>query len=449
MSFRFDSKSFGARLSAVLALFSLAGAGCGQPNVYQAPPPPEVTVSLPIQQEVTSYVEQTGTAQASERVELRARVSGFLVERNFEDGHFVSAGQLLFVIDEEPFKVRLKYARARENEAVANLKKAQQSKAREIAQAQLNLSEAEHRLAKVNHERNIGLLEQNALSRQEYDKTEAALRTAESKIRERQAELEQAQVDYQTNILSAQASLELAQSEVQTAEIDLGYCRVTSPIDGRIDRRAYDIGNYVTENNQTILASIVRVDPIYAYAAISEEELIRIKKRYQQSSNNKEAIPVLMGIGDDRAFPFEGTIDYIAPSVQTGTGTVQIRGTFKNTGLVMPGMFIRIRVPVEIDADAILVSERSLGYDQAGTYVYVVNTENVIERRSVIAGDAIQGNRVISGDVKPDDKVVADGLLKVRPGMTVSAKLPEEKDKEQSPATAPAAGAAAEETSAQ
>ncbi len=419
----------------VLCLISFAG--CGQPNTYQAPPPPDVPVASPVQQAVTSYVEQTGTAQASERVELRSRVSGFLVQRNFEDGNLVKAGQLLFVIDEEPFQVRLTYARAKLSEAESNLRKAMQSKAREIAQAQLKLNESEFELARINHERNIGLLEQNALSRQEYDRSEAAQRTASARIMSSRAELEQATVDYDTNILSAQAALDLAKSEVRTAEIDLGYCRITAPIDGIIGRRAYDVGNYVTSDSSNILASIVRIDPIYAYASISEDDLVRLKKRYLAAG--EKTIPIMMGIGEDRTFPFVGKIDYISPTVQADTGTVQIRGVFPNTGLVMPGMFIRVRVPSEEDPAALLVSERSIGFDQAGAFVYVVDSEGNIERRAVTAGESIGGQRVVSGELALSDQIVADGLLKVRPGMKVNPVRPGEKKENSPEKAAPAA----------
>lgn len=420
-------------------------AGCGQPNAYQEPPPPQVDVAHPIQQPVTSYVEQTGTAQASERVELRARVAGFLQERNFEDGDLVKAGQLLFVIDEEPFKVKLQYALARESEATANLKKAEQSKAREIAKAQLTLRESEYQLARINHERNAGLLGQNALSRQEYDRTEAALKTTEAQVVASKAELEQAVVNYENNILSAKAALQLAQSEVNTARIDLGYCRISAPIDGRIDRRTVDIGNYISADQSLVLAAIVQVSPIYAYAAISEDELVKIQKRYR-NSQEMSSIPIIMGIGEDRTFPHHGTIDYISPSVQTGTGTVQIRGIFPNNGEVMPGMFIRVRIPSEDQPQAILVPERALGYDQAGAYVYLVNQENEIERRPVVPKDAINSHRVIEGDVKTTDRVVADGLLKVRPKMKVEAVLAATADGKESPQDKPEDKAAAPES---
>ncbi|WP_437193452.1 efflux RND transporter periplasmic adaptor subunit [Planctomicrobium sp. SH527] len=397
--------------------------GCGQPNSYQAPPPPQVDVTNPIQRAVTSYVEQTGTAQASERVELRARISGFLHERNFEDGDIVKAGQVLFVIDEEPFKVRLQYATARQSEAAANLKKAEQSKAREIAQAQLSLRESEYQLARINHERNIGLLNQNALSRQEYDRTEAAMKTTEAQVIASKAEQEQADFNYETNILSAQAALELAKSDVNTAKIDLGYCRITAPINGRIDRRAVDIGNYISSDQTLVLATIVQVDPIYAYVAISENDLVKIQKQHQKDAS-KSGIPIMMGIGDERTFPHHGTIDYISPSVQSGTGTVQIRGIFSNAGDVMPGMFIRVRIPSEEQPNAILVPERALGYDQAGTFVYVVNKDDEIERRIVVAKDTIDSMKVVEGDLNPEDRVIADGLLKVRPKMKVSPVTP-------------------------
>jgi multidrug efflux pump subunit AcrA (membrane-fusion protein) len=405
-----------------IALF-LVLAGCGQPNTYQAPPPPDVQVSLPRQLTVTSYVEVTGTTQASERVELHSRVKGFLVERKFEDGALVNAGQLLFVIDEEPFKVKLQYAQAKANEAEANVKKANESKAREIAKAQFSVRESQLALAESDHERRSNLLAKQASSKQEFDQSSATLNSAKAQLLAARAEVEQAEVNYSTGLLSAAAALKLAQSEVRTAELDLEYCRIVAPISGRIDRRVFDIGNYITTDAATPLATIVRVDPIYAYAAVSENDLLKVKTRYGIQGDG-QTIPVLMSLGDQRDFSISGTIDYIAPTVLSGTGTVQIRGVFKNSGLIIPGMFVRFRIPSEELPDAILVSERSLGYDQSGAYIYVVNAEDVIERRLVVPGDTVDSYRVIQGELKANERVMSDGLLKVRPGMKVNAKLP-------------------------
>ncbi|QDT57078.1 Efflux pump periplasmic linker BepF [Caulifigura coniformis] len=415
-----------------LVLVTVVESGCGPANSYQAPPPPDVQVALPLQQPVTSYVEQTGTAQASARVELRARVNGFLQERKFEDGDLVKAGQLLFVIDEEPFRVKLQYALAKEREASANLQKAKQSKAREIARAQVELRQSEVQLATKNHSRHSDLLAQKATAQQEFDQVAAALQVADAQLLATQAELEQATVNFDANILGAEAALELAKSEVRTAELDLGYCRVTAPISGRIDRRAFDIGNYITADSSTPLAAIVKTDPIYAYAAINENELLRIQSRYM-GGGKEQSIPVMMAIGEDRTFTMTGKVDYISPTVQTGTGTVQVRGVFENAG-VLPGMFIRLRIPSEEHADAILVSERSLAYDQTGAYVYVVNADDTVERRLVIPGDLLDSHRVVKGELTAGDRVVVDGLLKVRPGMKVNPKLA---GKAERPPTAP------------
>ncbi len=418
-----DTSETRGRRRSLLVLLGLLIApwayGCGQPNVYQEPPPPVVDVVHPLQRAVTSYVEQTGNAHATKRVELRARVAGFLYERNFEDGEVVREGQLLFVIDEEPFKVKLQHAEAKEREAIANLKKAEQSKSREVAGAQLTLREAEYRLAQAQHARNSQLLSTKSISRQDYDETESALRTTEAQLLATRSEQEQANVDYDNNILVAQAALELARAEANTAKIDLSYCRIYAPIDGQIDRRVVDVGNYISPDQSTVLATIVQLNPIYAYAAISEGDLATVRREYGNSIQADKPIPIFMGIGDERSFLHEGNIDYISPTVQAGTGTVQVRGIFANNGEILPGMFVRIRIPSHVNPTAILLPERAIGYDQAGTYVYTLNSENEIQRKTVKVKDAVDGLRVIEGELTTEDRVIADGLQKVRPELKV------------------------------
>jgi len=414
----------GLRFFAPLSMVAAALVGCGPQNVFHPPPPPEVVVTQPVTQSVTSYIEQTGTAQASEFVELRSRVSGYLKEIKFEDGDFVKAGQLLFVIDEEPFSVKLQYARAKEAEAEVQLTRARQSKAREIARANLDLAKAELEYAESSHKRNTALVDRKATSRAEYDQSDAALQKAAAQVVAAQSQLDQAETEFESNIRAAEAALALAKSEVRSAEIDLGYCRITAPCDGLIDRRSVDVGNYIAMDASRVLATIVRVDPIYAYAAINEGDFVRLKNCY---NDGESTIPVTMSVDESLAEPLTGVVDYIAPSVQKSTGTVQIRGVFANAGTVTPGMFVRVKIPAEVIPDAILVPERSIGYDQAGSYVYVVNSEQKIERRSVTLGDAVDGKRVVRGQLSVDDRIVADGLLKVRPDMQVTVKSLEER----------------------
>lgn len=401
-------------------------AGCGQPNVYQEPPPPEVVVSKPVRQAITSYIEYTGTAQASEKVELRARVRGFLQERRFKDGDAVKAGQLLFVIDETSFRVRLEQARAMQDEAEAALRKTEQSRSREVAQSQLDLDLSQLDLARIEEGRTRNLLSRNAGSREDLDRAEASRRRNEAQVEADRANLEQTRADYEVNILSARARLAAARSDVRNAEIDLGYCRVVAPFDGRIDQRQFDVGNYVGEGQSIVLATVVKTDPIYAYITPSEGDLLRVQemaRRTNAGDYRSGVIPMELGLGNEDGYPHRGQLDYVDPSVDTGTGTVRTRGLFANAdNRIIPGLFIRVRMPFEQNNQALLVPDRALGSDQSGPYLLVVGKDDKVERRTVRPGTEQGSNRVVAGEIGPDDRVVVDGLLRARPGLKVVPK---------------------------
>ena len=263
------------------AIIILVG-GCEQSNQYVEPPPPEVTIMNPIRRAVTSYMEYTGTTGAVQRVDLRARVRGFLKKKLFKEGNDVKAGQLLLLIDEEPFQVRLEQVRARQEEAGAALKRAEESKAVEVAQAQLELDLTQLALSRLDEGRSRALIDRRAGTREELEKSEASRRKSEAQIKADRANLEQAKADYATGILVARAMLDAVKSEVRNAEIDLGYCRVTAPIDGRTSRSELDVGNYVGDGQATVLATIVKTDPIRAYINVSEDDLPRIQRMLHQ-----------------------------------------------------------------------------------------------------------------------------------------------------------------------
>jgi RND family efflux transporter MFP subunit len=430
-----SSLTLGRRWGMSLALMVLVAAsvaapiGCGPGNVYHEPPPPEVIVSKPVRRPVTTYMEHTGTAQASERVELRARVRGFLKQRLFHDGSDVKAGQLLFVIDEEPFLVRRDQTRAKQEEAESALKKAEQSKAREMARAQLELDLSQLDLSRLEEARTRNLLARNAGSREDLDRNEATRKKAEAQVGSDRANLEQINADYATNILSARSSLDAARADVRNAEIDLGYCRIAAPIDGRINARELDVGNYVGEGQSVVLAAIVKTDPIYAYITPSEEDLLRVQSMVRQGKQkdyHKDAILMEIGLANESGYPHMGRLDYADPSVDTGTGTVRVRGIFPNPdGAISPGLFVRTRMPTERREDALLVPDRALGSDQGGPYLLVVGKDDKVERRAVRPGTVVDGLRVVDGQVGPDDRVVVDGLLRARPGLPVKPKFEE------------------------
>jgi RND family efflux transporter MFP subunit len=418
------------RLFPLLALVVLGG-GCEQANQYVEPPPPEVTVTNPIRRAVTSYMEYTGTTGAVERIDLRARVRGFLKKKLFKEGNDVKAGQLLLVIDEEPFQVKLEQMRARQEETEAALKRAEESKAVEVAQAQLELDLTQLALSRLDEARSRALIDRRAGTREELEKSEATRRKTEAQIKADRANLQQAKGDYATGILVAKSTLAAAKAEVRNAEIDLGYCRVTAPIDGRTSRSELDVGNYVGDGQATVLATIVKTDPIRAYINVSEDDLPRIQRMVREGKGtdaSKASLPMEMGLGDEEGYPHLGQADYTDPVVDQGTGTVRIRGVFPNPGSVIaPGQFVRVRLPIERREDALCVPSRALGFDQAGEYLLVVGKDNLVERRSVKAGTEVNGMRVVDGKISPSDRIVVDGLLRARPGLRVDPRFEEDK----------------------
>ncbi len=227
---------------AVAVIITSLGCSRGE-NHYVEPPPPQVTVATPKSETITDYVEVTGVAQPVMSVDIRARVKGFLVERHFEEGSFVKQGQLLLVIDEEPFRVKLDQAKALLAEAEASLAKSRQSQEREIARAQLALDESQLRLAQDDERRVRGLVSSHALTEQDLERSTAELQKNIAQVNSTKASLQQSDADYETNIRTAEALVAGARTAVRDAEIELSYCRIASPIDGRISRVYFDVGN--------------------------------------------------------------------------------------------------------------------------------------------------------------------------------------------------------------
>jgi RND family efflux transporter MFP subunit len=415
---------------AVAVWSAIQASGCGGGNVYVEPPPPEVTVASPVRRGVTSYLEYTGTTQAFERVDLRARVRGFLKQRLFEEGEEVKVGQLLLVIDEEPFQARLQQAMAHEAEAEAMLNKAEESKARQIAEAQLSVDQAQLSLSRLDGSRNRALLSRNAGSREDVEKSEATLLKSEAQVEADRAGLEQARADYDINILAARSSLQAAQATRRLTEIDLSYCRVHAPIDGRITKTEFDVGNYVGEGQSSVLATIVRVDPIYTYVSVSEDDLLRVQKmmvrRGKRPGSKDDVIPIEMGLGDEEGYPHSGRVNYADPGVDVGTGTLRVRGIFDNPDrTITPGLFVRVRFPYERREDALLVPNRAVGSDPAGPFLLVVGKDDTVERRKIRTGVEVDGMRVVDGEIAIGDRVVIEGLQRARPGLKVVPKMQE------------------------
>ena len=368
-------KSLASYLTAALSALLIAAVGCSQPNVYQPPPPPEVSVAKPVTKEVKDYLEFTGTTRATDIVELRARVGGYLQSIHFEDGATVEKDELLFVIEPEPFEVALASAKA-------NLQKAKAS--RELAMSTLQRTEP--------------LVKSQALSKEDLDVAKA-------------------------NVDTADADVAAAEAAVRKAELDLSYTKVHAPISGRIGRHLVDVGNLIVPQSN-ILTTIESYEPIFAYFTVSENdvlELIERRARTSASGTTEQPSELMLGLSDQGDFPYRGKVDFVELGVDASTGTQLRRGIFNNEdGRLVPGLFVRIRLPLGDPEPRLLIDERAIAADQRGEYVLVVNSKNVVEYRPVGLGMRVEGMRVVEEGVKDGEWVVVNGLQRARPGAPVS-----------------------------
>ena len=354
--------------------------GCGRsPSPPEIPPPP-VVVSAAETRDVTIFKEFTGNTVGFETVEIPARITGFLESIEFEPSTEVRSGQLLFVIEPEPY-------RAAKQRAEANLKSA----------------EAGLRRAESDLDRLEEAIKTNAVSQQEVTRARAERDQAEA------------------SLLGAQAAL-------RDAEIQLSYTEVTSPITGIIGRNLVDEGNLVGLGGDTLLARVIRIDPIYAYFDVDERTVVQalqtvggIDAKRRDVVTESELDDVLLyveGIED----PVEGTIDYVDNQVDPQTGTIQVRGVFQNPDRVLvPGLFIRVRIPVASKEGALVVTETALSTDLGGRYLLVVGGDNLVTKRYIEPGPLEDDNmRVVLDGLEPSDRFITRGLLKARPGLPVT-----------------------------
>ncbi len=406
----------------------LVAIGCESANRYAPPPPAEVTVQTPAKKSVKTYLEYSGVLRAVESEELRARVKGFLKEKHFKGSEDVKKDQLLLVIDETEFVAKVAQTVAKVAEAEANLKKAETSKAREIARAQVAIDEAGLLLAQLELSRQRSLRGRDAAADQDVDRADANLKKSKALVNADKASLDQSVSDHDVNILVAEANVASAKADLDRAKIDLGYCRIRSPIDGRISRSLVDPGNLVGDGQATLLATVLSDREIYAYMSVSEGDVLRFREMRatgQLDDFRKVNMSLELGLASEKGFPHLGRIDYVDPGVDTATGTVQARGIFPNKdGKLVSGAFVRVRVPFETKNDALLVPEEALGSDSQGRYVLVVNEDGVVERRDVVIGSQSDTDRIVESGLKATDRVVTLGLLKARPGQKVRAVSP-------------------------
>jgi RND family efflux transporter MFP subunit len=367
-------------LMAVSAMVVSGGllAGCGRTAAAPPPPAPPVTVAQVEQQELVEWDEFTGRTEPVNSVEVRPRVSGYIQEVRFQSGQLVKKGDVLFVID------------PRYHQAEFDRRKA------ELEQAQVHLENS-----KREADRTTKLLADKAISTEESDARQARYNEAKAAL------------------LAAQAALDYA-------KLDLEYTQVCAPIDGKVSRALLTEGNYVsgTAGAATMLTTIVSVDPIYVYADLDENSVLKFNALAQTKSletNDAGKIPVQLELADETQFPHEGCIESFDNRLDANTGSILLRAVFPNPdGRIVPGLFARIRVPLSERHPVLLVDERALGTDQGQKFVFTLSPTNTAVYRTVKPGPLVAGKRIIRSGLETNDRVVVNGLARIRPGMPVA-----------------------------
>jgi RND family efflux transporter MFP subunit len=374
---RFRRPGAALAMASLLLLAACDEAAEGGAQAARTPPPPEVTVAKPLVRRLTEWDEFTGRFEAVQQVEIRARVPGYLQEIRFQDGQNVEAGQVLFVIDPRPFQ------------AAADRVKAQ------IEQARAQLT-----LAQLEQQRTSKLVSTSAVARATLD--------------QRNAELE-----------AAAASLAASQAQLREAELDLGFTEVAAPFKGRISDRRVDIGNLI--GDQTLLTTIVQLDPLYLTFDMSESDFLAYQRAVQRgelpSTRDRQTI-VAAHLVDEEGWPHQGTMNFVDNVVDQGSGTIRGRAVFPNPdGLITPGQFGRIRIPGSPEYDAFLVPDAAIVTDQSRKVVLTVDGEGTVTPRIIRPGPSQPGGlRIVRRGLEREDRIIINGLIRARPGTKVTPK---------------------------
>ena len=419
-------------LASAVGLGLVALAGCQKPAAQMTPPPPVVGVVESKRMSVPVMVTPNGTTRALEDVTIRARVRGFLTERHFTEGARVKKGDLLLVIDEEPYKVALMSARARMDEATSSLKKAEVVRNREVTSAQQDVDQALLLLAQIQERRIRSLLARNAGTVEEADRAEADRKKSEAQVQADRANHEQAVADYDVGIAAARAQVEAAKAMVRDAELNLGYCRMSAPLDGQIGEAKVKVGNLVGPDSAggggfTDLATIQQLDPMGVDVRLASRDLERIRQLVHEGLAVRLVHP---GPDGPRDYPHEGSCYFIDNTVDEMTSTFLAKARMPNPGgALLPGEYVKLKFAVDHLEGAVVVPAVAVLETDAGPVVHVIDPAGKVVVQRVEAAQTFQGQRVITRGLEAGRAVIVEGLQMIRPGIVVKtepAHLPEE-----------------------
>ncbi len=408
------------RLLPALLAASLGFGGCARKPASNTALP-EVYVAVPVQRDVSIYSDWIGTTVGFVDAEIHSQVTGYLLSQNYKEGSLVKKGDLLFQVDPRPFQALVDQASARVEAAKTQLIEAKA----EVDQAKAEIDRAQAALGKTDLDvkRYSPLVSDGTVSQQELDDAVQSNLANKASVAAAQGRFERAKAQ----VATAQANVKVAQSMLQGAELNLGFTRVTSPVEGIAGIRVANIGDLVGTNERAVLTSVSQIDPIFVEFPVSEQEYLGLRSFLLGGDANKGPGLELI-LADGEVYAYRGSIDIIGREINPSTGTLRIRGLFQNPGNVLrPGQYAKIHAAIGVRKNALLLPQGAVEELQGAYQVIVVGPSNKCEVRPVVVGDRIGSYWLIEQGLKPSDRVLIEGLQKVRAGDMVNpqpAKLP-------------------------
>ena len=375
---------------------------------------------VPVKHPVVEFIEENGESEAVARAEVRSRVRGFIEKINFEPGQAVDRDTVLYEIEDD------EYVAAR-NASAAEVTAAQASI--NVSEAQVLTAQTEVNRSQREFDRQTTLLAQQATSRTEFDAAQASVESARALLAGANAAVE-----------SSKASLQRAEAKLEKADLDLGFTKIHAPIDGRVTKTDIKVGNLV--DNGTELSAVINDDQVYVNFSISDRQLLELRRariqRSEQPVRQEEwsRLPVFAKLETDEGFPHVGRLDYIdQEGVNAATGSLPLRAVFDNpNGKLLPGLFVRVRMPVSEPQDALMIPSRAVLRDRDTSFVMIVDDGNLVQRREVQLGEQTAGWAVVRQGITQTDRVIIDGLQRSRPDIPVDPTIYSASSKDLPPA---------------
>ena len=393
----------------------LSLAGCSGANSAPAPVagPPEVEVAPVEQKTIPIYHEWIGTLEGMVNADIRAQVTGYLQRQDYAEGSFVHKGQLLFDIDPRPFQAALDQAEGQF--AQANGQVAQAKAQLAASEAQLTQWQANQKRTQLDYERYVPLAQQQAITQQDMDNATQNNRSAIAQVEAAKAQVETARAQ----IIAAQAGVEAAKGAAEAAQVNLGFTKLTSPIDGIAGRAQVQTGNLVGPSGNAI-TTVSTLDPIKAQFTVSEQEYLQFAHR----PSGLQHLQLDLILADGTTYPHKGRFEFADRQVDQNTGAIVLTATFPNPGNILrPGQYAKVRAEVGTQANALLVPQRAVTEMQGNYLIEVVGADNKVSMANVKVGERVGQDWIVTSGLEPGGRVITEGSMKVRPGMTVNPKV--------------------------